>query len=82
MEGQGRSRKVKEGHGWSFPITGLTFQGRKVLGGGWVACKTIVIIISLFVMLKTDADNLQLEVSLIFSDKLSNKTNRECGPYQ
>ena len=35
MEGHGRSRKVKEGHGWSFPITGLTFQGRKVTGGGW-----------------------------------------------
>ena len=36
-EGQGRLRKVKEGHGWSFPITGLTFQGRKVTGGvvGW-----------------------------------------------
>ena len=34
---------------------------------------TIVIIISLFVMLKIDADNLQLKVSLIFSDKLSNK---------
>ena len=34
MEGQGRSRKVKEGHGWSFPITGLTFQVRKVRGGG------------------------------------------------
>ena len=32
-EGQGRSRKVKEGHGWSFPITGLTFQVRKVMGG-------------------------------------------------
>ena len=37
MEGQGRSRTVKEGHGWSFPITGLTFQVRKGLGsgGGW-----------------------------------------------
>ena len=34
MEGQGRSRKVKEGHGWSLPITGLTFQVRKVRGGG------------------------------------------------
>ena len=33
MEGQGRSSKVKEGYGWSFPITGLTFQGRKVTGG-------------------------------------------------
>ena len=33
MEGQGRSRKVKEGHEWSFPITGLTFQVRKVIGG-------------------------------------------------
>ena len=45
-------------------------------------CALIVIIIYLFVILKTDADNLQLEVSLIFSDKLSNKTNRDCGPYQ
>ena len=35
MEGQGKSRKVKEGHGWSFPITGLIFQVRKVIGGGW-----------------------------------------------
>ena len=28
-----------EGHGWSFPITGITFQVRKVMGGwgggGW-----------------------------------------------
>ena len=32
-EGQGRSRKVMDGHGWSFPITGLTFQVRKVMGG-------------------------------------------------
>ena len=23
-----------EGHGWSFPITRLTFQVRKVMGGG------------------------------------------------
>ena len=30
-------------HGWSLPITGLTFQVRKVIGGGgWVACKIIV----------------------------------------
>ena len=28
--------KVKEGHGWSFPITGMTFQVRKVMGGGAV----------------------------------------------
>ena len=44
MEGHGRSRKVKEGHGWSFPITGLTFKMRKVGGvvGGVVACKIIV----------------------------------------
>ena len=37
MESHGRSRKVKEGHGWSFPITGLTLQMRKVIGGvvGW-----------------------------------------------
>ena len=51
-EGHGRSRKVKEGHGWSFPITGLTFQVRKVMcgwgggGGGGVggvmACRIIV----------------------------------------
>ena len=27
---------VKEGHGRLFPITGLTFQVRKVRGGGWV----------------------------------------------
>ena len=33
MEGHGRSWKVKEGHGWSFPITGLTLQVRKVMGG-------------------------------------------------
>ena len=32
MEGHGRSRKVKEGHG-SFLITGLKFQVRKVIGG-------------------------------------------------
>ena len=36
MEGQGRSRKVKEGHGWSFPDTRLTVQVRKVIGGGVV----------------------------------------------
>ena len=43
MEGQGRLRKVKEGHGWSFPITGLTLWVRKVTGsGGWVACKIIL----------------------------------------
>ena len=33
MEGQRRSRKVKEGLGWSFPVTGLTFQVRKVMCG-------------------------------------------------
>ena len=33
MEGHGRSRKIKEGHGWSFPTTGLIFQVRKVIGG-------------------------------------------------
>ena len=33
MEGHVRSRKVKEGHGWSLPITRLTFQMRKVKGG-------------------------------------------------
>ena len=43
MEGQGRSRKVKEGHGWSFPITGLSFQGRKVTGGGGVVAFRIIV---------------------------------------
>ena len=33
MEGQGRLRKVKEGHELSFPISRLTFQVRKVMGG-------------------------------------------------
>ena len=45
MEGLGRSRKVKGGHGWSFPITRLTYQVRKVIGGVVVvvvACKIIV----------------------------------------
>ena len=43
MEGQGRSRKVMEGHGWSIPITRLTVWVRKVTGsGGWVACKIIL----------------------------------------
>ena len=46
MEGRGRSRKVMKGYGWSFPITGLTFQVRKVLVGGWgggcVACRFIL----------------------------------------
>ena len=36
MEGHGRSRKVKEAHGWSFSIIGLTFQVRKVMCGGGV----------------------------------------------
>ena len=36
MEGHGRSRKIKEDHVWSFPITGLTFNVRKVRGGGAV----------------------------------------------
>ena len=34
-----------EGHGRSFPIPGLTFQVRKVIGmvgGWWVACRIIV----------------------------------------
>ena len=32
-----------EGHGRSFPDTRLTFQVRKVMGGGgWVACRNIV----------------------------------------
>ena len=40
----GRSRKVKEGHGRSFPITVLTFQARKVrVGGGVVvSCRIIL----------------------------------------
>ena len=33
MEGQGRSRKVMEGHGRSFPITILIFQVRKDMCG-------------------------------------------------
>ena len=39
-----RSKKVMECHGWSFPITGLTFQVRKVMGGvgECVACRIIV----------------------------------------
>ena len=39
MEGHGRSWKVMEA---LFPITGLTFQVRKIVGewwGGMVACK-------------------------------------------
>ena len=35
MEGHSMSWKVKEGHGRSFPITGLTFYVKKVMGGGW-----------------------------------------------
>ena len=35
-----------EGHGWSFPITRLTFQVRKVMGGWWggwpVVCRIIL----------------------------------------
>ena len=42
MDGHGRSRKVNKGHGSSFPITRLTFQVRKVMGGGLVACRIIV----------------------------------------
>ena len=42
MEGHRRSRKVKEGHGWSLPITGLTFQVRKVMVGGGVVCWIIL----------------------------------------
>ena len=44
IESHGRSRKVKEGHGWSLPINGLTFQVRKVIGGVVVvvACRIIV----------------------------------------
>ena len=34
MEGHGRSRKVNQGHGSSFPITRFTFQVRKVMCGG------------------------------------------------
>ena len=36
------SWKVKEGYGRSFPITGLTFQVRKVRGGCWLPCRIIV----------------------------------------
>ena len=42
MEGHGRSREVKEGQAWSFLITRLIFQVRKVMGGGCVACRIIV----------------------------------------
>ena len=44
IEGYGRSRMVKEGHVWSFPITRLIFQVRKVTGGGvgWVSCRILV----------------------------------------
>ena len=35
IKGHRRSRKDMEGHGRSFPITILTFQVRKVMGGGW-----------------------------------------------
>ena len=46
MKGEGRLWKVKEGHGWSFSATGLTFQVRKVMDG-WdgvvvVVCRTLV----------------------------------------
>ena len=34
IEGHGKSRKVKEGHGRSIPITGFRFQVRKVIGCG------------------------------------------------
>ena len=34
IKGHRRSWKVKEGHGRLFPITGFTFQVRKVRGGG------------------------------------------------
>ena len=37
IKGHRRSWKFKEGQGWSFPITRLTFQVRKVMEGGW-AC--------------------------------------------
>ena len=36
MEGHGMPKKVKEGHGCSFPITGLTFQVRKFMDGEMV----------------------------------------------
>ena len=39
------SWKVKEDHGWSFPITRLTFQVRKVIDGWWggvVPCRIIL----------------------------------------
>ena len=31
-----------EGHGWSFPITRLPFQVRKVMGG-WVVARRIIV---------------------------------------
>ena len=46
VEGHKRSYKVIEGQGRSFPVTELTFQMRKVMGGwgdgggGVVACMT------------------------------------------
>ena len=50
IESHGRSRKVKEGHGWSLPINGLTFQVRKFIGGGvvvgWWVCGLCRIIVS------------------------------------
>ena len=47
LEGHGRSRNVMEGHRRSFPIIRLSFQVRKVSGGGvqsamLVACRIIV----------------------------------------
>ena len=46
IESHSRSLKVKEGQGRSFPITGFTFQVRKVIGevvgGVVVACRIIV----------------------------------------
>ena len=36
MEGHGKSRKVMEVHGWSFPDPRLTFQVRKGMCGGGV----------------------------------------------
>ena len=42
IKGHRRSWKVMEGHGGSFPITGLTFQVRKVMVGGCVASRIIV----------------------------------------
>ena len=45
-KGQGRSGKIMEGHGRSYPNTRCVSNVRKVMGGGWweiVACRIIVL---------------------------------------